>query len=335
MPYPYFISIGGFGLRQALTTGCLVVLLLLAAAAGGLLLLVFQMGVFENHTRQSVLLPSDSPPALVIKLDPQHPNARPFFAHLLKNSSEPWRNFLLGSLPWEATWTLSPNADNTAVDSTVALSLPRLSGLVEGRADPDLWRWFPGQKVTSLSFEQPGLWVARSALPCSGGPWHVLELPGSGFPLGLDQAKDPLPIPESLPCVLVIDNRNDLAFKALVSLLYPPRQPGDDLTWEPPVLDAEGWIPYFGFFSQATATAQFNDEALLVIDVRIETTSPEAARVLLALADRQRDRISKKIEAAGGWLDGAWTINAQTITGVFSISNAYETIPALLRGDKP
>ena len=28
-------------------------------------------------------------------------------------------------------------------------------------------------------------------------------------------------------------------------------------------------------------------------------------------------------------------INAQTITGVFSISNAYETIPALLRGDKP
>jgi hypothetical protein len=335
MPYPYFISIGGFGLRQALTIGCLVVLLLLAAAAGGLLLLVFQMGVFENHPRQSVLLPSDSPPALVIKLDPQHPNARPFFAHLLKNSSEPWRNFLLGSLPWEAAWTLSPNADNTAVDSTMALSLPRLSGLVEGRADPDLWRWFPGQKVTSLSFEQPGLWVARSSLPCRGGPLEVFGATISELHPGHYQEYAPLHIPKDLPCVLTIDNRNDLALMALVSLLDPPRQPGDDLTWKTPLLDAKGWIPYFDIFSNATVTAQFNDEAALAIDVRIEARYPEDALVLLALAERQRDRFARRIEGAGGWLDGAWTVERRIITGAFSISNAYETLPALLRGDKP
>ena len=305
MPYPYFISFGGFGLRQALTIGCLVVLLLLAA------------------------LPSDTPPALVIKLAPQHPNARPFFAHLLKNSSETWRNFLLGSLPWEAAWTLSPNADNTAVDSTVALSLPRLSGLVEGRADPDLWRWFPGQKVTSLSIEQPGLWVARSSLPLRE---EALVLLMGTYEM---DAGEPLPIPEGVPCIVVMDNRRNHVYLALESILNPPRQPGDELTWKPPALDSEGWDIYLDLLLWATATAQFNDEATLVIDARIEAGYPGAAHDLLVLLDRQRDRVAKQIEVAGGWLDGAWIMEGEMITGAFSISNAYDTLPALMRGDKP
>jgi hypothetical protein len=312
-------------LRNCCCLGCLTLIVLAVSLMALLFTVVMDTGALETYERQNAVAEVSGKPSVVVRLDLQSPSARPFLSMLMEDSAGYLTDFFIDSLPWEAVIALTPDRDAKAVRMGSILSMRRFSGLLEARADAELWRWFPGQKVDSLELERPGIFVVRSTLPLSEEAMNEASVRWS------KPAGDALQVPEGAPLGAYIDNRDGRGYLALEPILNPPPQPGDRPGAREGQLDAAGWAPYFERFTEASGALGFDTDGMVTVELRLKAPGEQAAKDLLALLEAQRDSMGAEIERQGGWLEGAWSRQGSEVSGSFRVQKGQQLLKTFVQ----
>ena len=303
-------------MRKGCCLGCLTVLLLIAGGGFGAGYFLSRMELLERTSAVDTARYLGGRPAVLLHVDSNDRSVQALVEYALASEAALLRDWILESLPYSATLSLEPeNAGRS--EMVFAMSMPRLAGLLEWRADPSFWTWFDAQEVDRLSREAPGLWVVHSHLPVSES---VQAEAAARWQAGEDEA---LRLGGGHVAELLIDNRDGRAYVALEPLLNPPLQAGDLPPKEAPAVDAASLAAVFARIESAWAAFDMpaNDRGVL----RFEVVCPNAraAESLHFFAVMLRDSISRtcweeqRIRVQGDVLrDDRVLTGAFTMTGI-------------------
>jgi len=300
-------------LKGGCCLGALVLLLLAIGALGGAGWFIWNLGLFEELPEHDVAQRMRSRPSVMLVLDPDDPGIRPWVREQLNRFTGVLGPVLADSLPRQAVFALTPERQTGSVRGELLLSTARLTGLFESRLmDSETWRWTPGQKVTRVGFDEPGLWRVDSEYGLH--PEAALEASRRwakpGAPLE--------PAPPRHAAQLLIDNRDGAGFLALSPLLNPPPQPGDLFAH----YDAADHADWLACIDSADARFDADADGTARLAVDIECPGPDEARRLLYFLEQRKDEVEHWIGKWGGRLEGQWQQQGAALSASFSAADA-------------
>jgi hypothetical protein len=252
--------------------------------------------------------------AVQLRIDPN----QPAIVNLLRSALTESMGFMAlatdHALPYEMTLRMDIDRPASEVDMILALSLRRFAGLLEMRADPELWRWTPYQRVQSAKLEREGLWVVRSTMPLDEGAlgladerWAKPE--GSALHPGREHGAE-----------VVLDNRNGALYLVANTLLNPPLQAGDLPNEAPSAMPPEQLIAILGRVETARATLDVPDNDRVTITLRVNCVDEDMARGVQLLMLLVRDRVYLDLLEKDILLSGHLALEGRTISGEFTIT---------------
>ncbi|MBP8129441.1 MAG: hypothetical protein KA184_07650 [Candidatus Hydrogenedentes bacterium] len=292
--------------------GCLV-------AATGTVLLSFALGVIAGRfdvlsadVRVSVADYLGSSHAIFLWVDPNHGGLLDAMSRV--HEGIPPALFGLW-LPHECALACGAgDGGGEDVEVVFAASLRRFAGFLGMfRSDPQRWRWFAAQEMTSARVERPGLWVVRSRVKPEPAPAGV---PPPGAPVRFDGTH---------AAELLIDNRDGVAAAVLHRLFEPAHTVGEAS------VASEGWLDLLQHVRTARFVSDLEGSDAVRVLVSVECQDSGAASVVMTFLNAHQLEMEQVLAESSVAAEGAWTQRGPRIEGHWRLRGASYAFARLIR----